>query len=70
MNNMYDIQKLLIRYGSIIYTGNRLSDLKLMEIEIDELFQAKLLSQTVYLQAKSILKKEICKSEQEKRNGL
>ncbi|NAP01271.1 DUF910 family protein [Halomonas sp. MG34] len=32
MKTIYDVQQLLKRYGSFVYTGDRLGDLELMEI--------------------------------------
>lgn len=58
MKNVYDIQQLLKRYGSFIYTGDRLGDLELMEMELDELYQMKFVQILEYQNAKMVLKKE------------
>ncbi|MBR3118744.1 YqgQ family protein [Oceanobacillus profundus] len=58
MKNVYDIQQLLKRYGSFIYTGDRLGDLELMEMELDELYQMKFVQISEYQNAKMVLKKE------------
>lgn len=68
MKNMYDIQQLLIKYGTIIYTGNRSSDLHLMEIEIDELYKAHILSSKQYAQIKGVLKKELIRAKNNKKD--
>ncbi|MBP2078193.1 YqgQ family protein [Oceanobacillus polygoni] len=58
MKTVYDIQQLLKRYGTFIYTGDRLGDLELMEMELDELYQLKFVQMKDYQQAKMLLKKE------------
>lgn len=68
MNRMYDVQRLLKRFGIIIYTGKRISDLQLMEIEIKELFKAHLISQEEYIKAKQVLRKEMRSSFRRKAN--
>lgn len=55
---MYDIRKLLKRYGVFIYTGDRLGDLDLMEGEIRDLYDAKIVDLLTFQQAILILKKE------------
>ncbi|HLS36174.1 MAG TPA: YqgQ family protein [Bacillota bacterium] len=59
MNNMYDVQQLLKRYGIIIYTGKRMSDLQLMEIEVAELFKNQLITSEEYIKIKRVLHKEL-----------
>lgn len=56
---MYDVQQKLKRFGIFIYTGNRLSDLQLMELELKELFDYSLITEDEYLIAKLVLRKEI-----------
>jgi uncharacterized protein YqgQ len=43
MKTIYDVQKLLIKYGTLIYIGDRLADLEMMEEELRELYESKLL---------------------------
>ena len=38
MDSIYDVQQLLKRFGSIIYVGDRLGDLQLMEEELKQLY--------------------------------
>jgi len=61
MKTVYEVQKLLIKFGTVIYTGNRTGDLELMESEVEELFQHQFISNDEYIQAKLLLKKEITK---------
>jgi uncharacterized protein YqgQ len=43
LKSIYDVQKLLIQYGTLIYIGDRLADLELMEEELRELYQSKII---------------------------
>ncbi|WP_273832823.1 YqgQ family protein [Guptibacillus sedimenti] len=61
MKTFYDIQQLLKRYGMIVYTGSRLGDLGLMEDEVQELYDMKILEKEDYLVARMILRNEINK---------
>lgn len=58
MNSIYDLQQLLKRYGTFIYTGDRLGDIELIEMEIDELYRMKFIEIKDYQTAKLLLKKE------------
>lgn len=58
MKTIYDIQQLLKRYGTFIYTGDRIGDLNLMEMEVDELYQMKFIEIKEYQMAKLLLKRE------------
>lgn len=59
METFYDIQQLLKRYGTFIYTGDRLGDLELMNMEIDELHRLAFISSKEYQLAKLIVKREV-----------
>ncbi len=61
MKTFFDVQQLLKRFGMIVYTGNRLGDLELMEEELQELYDMKMLEQERYLIAKMIIRNEISK---------
>ncbi len=58
MKTIYEIQQILKRYGTFIYTGDRIGDLELMEMEIDELYQMKFINTHDFQMAKLILKRE------------
>ncbi|WP_018933849.1 YqgQ family protein [Gracilibacillus lacisalsi] len=58
MDSIYDLRKLLLKFGTIIYIGDRLADLELMEEEINELYQVKVITKEQFLQAKIIITKE------------
>lgn len=59
MKSIYDIQQFLKNYGTFIYTGDRQSDLMLMQDELKELFLANLLERKDFQVATLIIKKEI-----------
>ena len=59
MKTIYDIQQLLKRFGTIIYVGDRLSDLELMEGELRELYVSKLIEQKEFHSALLLLRGEM-----------
>ncbi|KAB8128440.1 YqgQ family protein [Gracilibacillus oryzae] len=65
MNSIYDIRKLLLKFGTVIYIGDRLADLELMEEEIMELYQVKMITKEQFLQSRLIIKREIEKTKRE-----
>lgn len=52
------VQNILKRFGIIIYTGNRIDDIILMELELIDLYESKLISDEEYLKARAILTRE------------
>jgi uncharacterized protein YqgQ len=59
MKTIYDIQQFLKRYGTIIYIGERVADLELMEMELKELYQSQLIEPREFQTALLILRHEI-----------
>ncbi|WP_066365787.1 YqgQ family protein [Neobacillus fumarioli] len=59
MRTIYDIQQYLKRFGSVIYIGDRIADLEMMETEIKELYQSQLIEPKEYEMALLILRQEI-----------
>ena len=59
MKNTYDIQQFLKKFGTIIYVGDRLADLELMEEELRELHQSQLIGEQEFQTALFILRHEI-----------
>ncbi|KMK94119.1 YqgQ family protein [Rossellomorea marisflavi] len=59
MKTIYDIQQLLKRFGTIIYVGDRLSDLELMEGELRELYVSNLIEQKEFQTALLLLRSEM-----------
>ncbi|WP_085991903.1 YqgQ family protein [Oceanobacillus senegalensis] len=68
MKTVYDVQQLLKRFHTFIYTGDRVGDLELMEMEVDDLYQFQFISNDDYKHAKLILRKE--KTRLMKRSGM
>jgi len=66
MKTIYDVQQLLKKYGTIIYVGDRLADLELMEEEVKELYKAQLIDTKDYQMAILLLRQE-AQIEREKR---
>lgn len=59
MKTMYDVQQLLKRFGIFVYTKDRIADLDLMHEEVKNLYDAKLISKTIYQQAILLIRKEM-----------
>ncbi|MEH7885514.1 YqgQ family protein [Bacillus sp. JJ1609] len=59
MKTIYEIQQFLKKFGTIIYIGDRVSDLELMESELKELFNSQLIETSVYQTALLLLRHEI-----------
>ncbi|MBD1222799.1 YqgQ family protein [Virgibacillus halodenitrificans] len=59
MKSMYDIRQLLKKFGTYIYTGNKIGDLELMEMEIEELQNYGFIQKEDYISAKLLLRKEM-----------
>ncbi len=66
MKTIYDIQQLLKRFGTIIYIGDRLADLELMETEVKELYQAQFIETNEYQMALLLLRQEASQVRDEK----
>ena len=58
LKTVYDVRNLLKRYGIFIYTGNRVGDLELMEIEVRDLYEAKLIDISTFQNAVLLLRNE------------
>ncbi|WHY65709.1 YqgQ family protein [Neobacillus sp. SuZ13] len=59
MKTIYDIQQFLKRFGTLIYIGDRVADLELMEMELKELYQSQLIEPREFQTALLILRHEI-----------
>ncbi|MCF6515122.1 DUF910 family protein [Lactobacillus sp. S2-2] len=58
MQNLYDVQQLLKKFGIYVYVGKRLWDIEVMAMEIDHLYKAKVISKNDFLNAKLVLNHE------------
>jgi uncharacterized protein YqgQ len=61
LKTVYDVQQVLKRFGTFIYTGNRLTDLELMQDEIKEMYKFGLIDVEEYRLAILILRQEMTK---------
>lgn len=59
MKTIYEIQQYLKKFGTIIYIGDRVADLELMETELKELYKSQLIEVREYQTALLILRHEI-----------
>jgi uncharacterized protein YqgQ len=59
IKTIYDIQQYLKRFGAIIYTGDRIADLELMEMEVQELYKSQLMDTREFQSAILLLRHEI-----------
>lgn len=59
MKTIYDIQQFLKKFGTIIYIGDRLADLELMEEELKELYHSQLVETKDYQTARLLIRHEI-----------
>ncbi len=69
---MYDVQQLLKRFGTFIYTGDRQLDLELMEDEIRELYKWEFVDIRMFQQALLVIRTEraqLQKDKGESKNG-
>ena len=55
---LYDVQQLLKEFNVFVYVGNRLYDIELMAIELDNLYQSGVVDKSTYTKAKIVLRKE------------
>lgn len=58
MKKLYDVQQLLKQFGIIIYMGNRLYDIEMMQIELHRIYEAGLLARLDYMEAELVLRRE------------
>ncbi|GAE24775.1 hypothetical protein JCM9140_727 [Halalkalibacter wakoensis JCM 9140] len=58
MKSMYDVRQLLKKHGTIVYTRDRSLDLALMEEELKELHEWKMIETVDFQQALLIIRSE------------
>ncbi|BBM17591.1 YqgQ family protein [Enterococcus malodoratus] len=58
MESLYDVQQLLKRFGIYVYVGKRIYDIELMQIELKNLYESRVIDRDTYLQGWGILKRE------------
>jgi uncharacterized protein YqgQ len=67
MKTIYDIQQYLKKFGTLIYVGDRVADLELMESEVKELYHAQLMDIRDYQMAILLLRQEIQSIKEERK---
>lgn len=65
IENMQDIRQYLKRFGTFVYTKNRIGYLRMMEADIKELYEAGILDVREYQKARHILRAEELRLEKE-----
>jgi uncharacterized protein YqgQ len=58
MNSWFDVQQRMKNFGIIAYTGNRLDDIALVEIELDDMVEAQWIDREEFLKILMILRRE------------
>ncbi|WP_010678118.1 YqgQ family protein [Bacillus timonensis] len=69
MKTIYDIQQFLKKFGTIIYVGERIADLELMEAEVQELYNSQLIETKDYQSAIFLLRQEIVREMEKKKKN-
>ncbi|MFS0575216.1 YqgQ family protein [Sporosarcina sp. 179-K 3D1 HS] len=59
MKNLFDVMKLLKRFGIYIYTGDRKADIGMMQSEVKDLFDNGLVTKEEYIAATLVLREEM-----------
>ncbi|QAS54193.1 YqgQ family protein [Halobacillus litoralis] len=59
MRTIYDVQQFLKKFGTIIYVGDRIADLELMEDEVRELYKSQCMTIEDYQMAILLLRSEM-----------
>jgi len=68
MKSIYDVRQLLKKYGTIIYIGDRIADLELMEAEVKELYRSQLIATDDYQMALLLLRQEAEREKDKRKN--
>ncbi|MBU5366374.1 YqgQ family protein [Enterococcus devriesei] len=58
MESLYDVQQLLKQFGIYVYVGKRIYDIELMQIELKNLYEGRVIDRDTYLQGWHILRRE------------
>ena len=59
LTNFWDVIRLLRGFGAYIYTGDRRADILLMESELKDLYNDKLIVKEDYITASLLIRKEL-----------
>ncbi len=69
LKTIYDVQQLLIKYGTLIYIGDRLADLDMMEDELREMYQSQLIDLHDFKMGHLIIRQAIEKEKDRRRRN-
>lgn len=58
METLYDVQQLLKKFGIIVYVGSRIADIEMMQIELKNIYESRLIDEKTYQVATLILRRE------------
>ncbi|MFD1705403.1 YqgQ family protein [Siminovitchia sediminis] len=58
MKSIYDVQQLLKRFGVFVYTGDRIADLEMMEMEVKELYTLQMIEREEFQHSLLLLRRE------------
>lgn len=65
METVYDVMQLLKRFGTFVYTKNRIGDLQLMEMDLLELYKGGLIEAREFQSGRHILRTESVRLEKD-----
>ncbi|WP_397539288.1 YqgQ family protein [Rummeliibacillus pycnus] len=65
METVYDVMQFLKRFGTFVYTKNRIGDLQLMEMDLVELYKGGIIESQEFQSARHILRMEELRLEKE-----
>lgn len=68
METLHDVQQLLKKFGIIVYVGSRIADIELMQIELKNVYESRLIDDKTYQTAQLILRREHRIEEQRNHN--
>lgn len=57
--SLLEVRELLKRFGIIVYTGNQLDDAVVMEAELADLYEMKMIEDEEYLKARLLIKRVV-----------
>lgn len=55
VRTMEDVRRLMKRFGTWIYTGDRMGDLEMMEEELEEMHRLGMIDKDTYLSARRVI---------------
>lgn len=59
MKSIYELRQFIQKYGTFIYTGDRIGDLELLETELRQLYEWQMIDSQQFQQGIILIKKEL-----------